>query len=48
VGYASSSQPVAHFGLGAAATAEEITVVWPDGRRKVFPNAAADRYLPAP
>jgi hypothetical protein len=48
VGYASSSQPVAHFGLGAAATAEEVTVVWPDGRRKVFPNAAADRYLPAP
>ena len=42
VGYASSSTGPVHFGLGAGATVESVTVMWPSGAeqtvRKVRPN----------
>lgn len=46
--YLSSSEPVAHFGLGSAATIEWVRVTWPDGtgvRTETFPGGAADRSL---
>ena len=43
--YASSNDPRAHFGLGAAAQVDRISVVWPDGIEETFPGAAADQYL---
>jgi hypothetical protein len=43
--YLSSSSPLAHFGLGAAAQVESILVTWPDGARELFPGGAADRLV---
>jgi hypothetical protein len=43
--YLCSSEPCAHFGLGAAAQIETIEVLWPDGVREVFPGGPADRRL---
>jgi len=44
-GYASSSDPRAHFGLGRAASAREIEILWPSGIRQVLRDVAADRVL---
>jgi enediyne biosynthesis protein E4 len=44
--YQSSSDPRAHFGLGAAARFDAIHVLWPDGLAEVFPGGDADRVLP--
>lgn len=43
--YLSSSEPRAHFGLGAASTVDRITVAWPDGVVEVFPGQPADRAI---
>jgi hypothetical protein len=46
--YLCSSEPVAHFGLGSAATVEWVRVTWPDAtgvRTETFPGGAADRAL---
>lgn len=43
--YGSSSDPRAHFGLGAATSIDEITVLWPDGVRESFPGSAVDREI---
>jgi len=45
VGYASSSDPRVHFGLGAAATVREVVVRWPSGKVQKIANPAVDRYL---
>jgi hypothetical protein len=45
VGYAGSSEPVAHFGLGADATVRLLEIEWPSGARQQLENLAADRYL---
>jgi hypothetical protein len=42
VGYASSSPPVAHFGLGAASGIDEVTVRWPDGMMERFAGPSLD------
>ncbi len=42
-GYLSTSEPVVHFGLGDAATIDEVTVEWPSGHRQEFRQVAADR-----
>lgn len=51
-GYLSSSEPVAHFGLGDAAKIARLEVEWPSGTRQVFKDLAADQRLtltePAP
>lgn len=45
VGYAGSSDPRVHFGLGAAKTVREIEIRWPSGIRQTLGNVAADRIL---
>ena len=42
-GYASSSEPRLHFGLGADTTIRRLTVTWPSGRVQMFENLPADR-----
>jgi hypothetical protein len=44
-GYASSSDPRVHFGLGQAASASEIEILWPSGIRQVLRDVPADRVL---
>jgi hypothetical protein len=44
-GYASSSDPRVHFGLGASRVAKEIQIVWPSGRKQVLHDVAADRII---
>jgi hypothetical protein len=43
--YCCSNDPRAHFGLGPAELYDSIHVVWPDGRKEVFPGGTADREL---
>ncbi|MGC9970120.1 MAG: CRTAC1 family protein [Bryobacteraceae bacterium] len=45
-GYAASSDPRVHFGLGRAASASEIEILWPSGIRQVLRDVPADRVLP--
>lgn len=45
VGYASSSDVPVHFGLGADARAESITVSWPSGVVQALHDVAADQVL---
>ncbi len=45
VGYASSSDAGVHFGLGAAAVAQEVEILWPSGVRQVLRGVAADRVV---
>jgi hypothetical protein len=43
-GYASSQDPRAHFGLGAASAPDSIRVRWPDGVDEDFPGGPVDQY----
>lgn len=43
--FQSSSDPRAHFGLGAAERVDAIHVVWPDGLAEVFPGGVPDRIV---
>ena len=45
-GYASSSDPRVHFGLGRAESAREIEILWPSGTRQLLHDVAADRVVP--
>ena len=45
VGYGSSSDRIAHFGMGADARAAEIEIQWPGGGRQTLKNVAVDRVL---
>ena len=44
-GYASSSDGPVHFGLGADARAESITIYWPSGVVQALENVTADQVL---
>lgn len=44
-GFFGASELSAHFGLGAAATVDELAVDWPDGARTVLRGVAANRTL---
>ncbi len=44
-GYASSSAGPVHFGLGAAASADLVEIVWPSGQVQQLKNVPADRVL---
>lgn len=46
-GFESSSETVAHFGLGAISTVDTLQVIWPDGRIQTFANLAADKKIVA-
>jgi len=43
--YLSSSEPVAHFGLGPIERVDAIEVRWPDGRVERFPGGEPDRAV---
>jgi len=43
--YASTNDPRAHFGLGTAEMAEEVRVVWRDGRTRVMRNVRPNRTI---
>ena len=44
-GYASSSDPRVHFGLGASAAAKEIEIVWPSRILQVLRDVAGNRVV---
>jgi hypothetical protein len=44
-GYAASSDPRAHFGLGASALVREIEIQWPSRIRQTLRDVAADRIV---
>jgi enediyne biosynthesis protein E4 len=44
-GYLSQNDGRLHFGLGAAASVDQITVRWPSGHVQILANQAADRIL---
>jgi hypothetical protein len=45
VGYASSSDPRLHFGLGKNETIKEIEIRWPSGIKQTLKNVSADQIL---
>jgi len=45
VGYASSSDGPVHFGLGADARADSITIYWPSGAVQTLENIPEDQIL---
>jgi enediyne biosynthesis protein E4 len=44
-GYLSASDPRAHFGLGADASAKSVTIRWPSGVVQTLNNVAGDRIV---
>jgi hypothetical protein len=46
VGLSSGSDPVTHFGVGAADRVDKLLIEWPSGQRQVLRNLAADRLIP--
>ena len=44
-GYAASSDPRVHFGLGNSRVMKEIEIRWPSGTRQLLHDAPADRIL---
>lgn len=44
-GYGASSDPRAHFGLGASPIAREIEIRWPSGIRQVLRDLPTDRVM---
>jgi hypothetical protein len=45
VGYASSSEPLVRFGLGACAEIKSVAVRWPGGRTQELAGVKADRVV---
>ena len=45
VGYQSSSSPALHFGAGSCESFEELTVLWPSGRRETLGSGSFGRRL---
>lgn len=45
VGYACSSDPRVHFGLGKSRSIREIEIVWPSGTRQILRDVKADQIL---
>jgi hypothetical protein len=44
-GYAASSDPRVHFGLGSSRVVKEIEIRWPSGTRQLLHDVTADRIL---
>ena len=44
-GYAASSDPRVHFGLGKSHVVKEIEIRWPSGIRQLLRDVTADRIL---
>jgi hypothetical protein len=47
-GYLCQMEPVAHVGLGAASSVEQVEVVWPGGRRVTLEDVAVDSTVVVP
>jgi hypothetical protein len=45
VGFMSSSDKRAHFGVGAETKVRSIEIQWPSGTRQVLKDIALDRFL---
>jgi hypothetical protein len=45
VGYACSSDPRVHFGLGSNTTVKEIRITWPSRAIQLLTNIPADQIL---
>ncbi len=45
VGYASSSEPLVRFGLGAYGAAERVEILWPSGAVQTLDRVKADRIV---
>jgi len=45
VGYACSSEPIVHFGLGMSTVVDQIEIEWPSGLRQTIEKVKADRYM---
>jgi enediyne biosynthesis protein E4 len=43
--YLSNNDPRLHIGLARQKEVEQLEIIWSDGKREVFTNIAADRYL---
>ena len=43
--FVSANAVEAHFGLGSAALAEELRIIWPDGGESTFENIVAGQHL---
>jgi len=43
--YLVSNDPAIHFGLGAATKVDRVEVLWPDGTKETFGEAAVDKLL---
>jgi hypothetical protein len=44
-GYAASSDPRVHFGLGESRLIREIEIRWPSGTRQILHDVTADRVM---
>jgi predicted lipoprotein len=44
-GYLTASDPRPHFGLGPAAQADTVEIVWPDRKKQTLHNVKADQIL---
>lgn len=44
-GYHSSSEPIAHYGLGPSTSVEQLVVQWPSGKRTELKDVRADQRL---
>jgi hypothetical protein len=44
-GYLSANDPRVHFGLGAAAKIDKLTIMWPSGVRQVLANPPVDQVV---
>ena len=44
-GYMSSSEPVAHFGLGEDTLIKRLSVTWPSGHVQTFTDLGVDRHF---
>ncbi len=44
-GFASSGEPVAHFGLGSRVSEVSLHVAWPDGKQEQLSNVAVNQIL---
>jgi hypothetical protein len=45
VGYAGSSEPIVHFGLGKDRIARIVEIAWPSGLKQKMENLEADQLL---
>jgi hypothetical protein len=44
-GYQSSVDPIIHFGLGKNKTADEIVVIWPDGKKSILAQVTCNQKV---